>query len=179
MPVVNGTVDPVDPAVAVQPSEPARAEPRRVLVAVAGFVLLGVIAGAAWAWLADPAQWEARDRGLVLTEAASTGQFSVVALFVMIGVVASLIGGVAATWLLRSATWHLTVLVAVLSGVASLIAWGVGLLLGPADPSTVTGLSAGDLVDAQLKVDTPAAFLLWPVAGLIGVVLATAVSRRR
>ena len=55
---------------------------RRLRAASGALLALAVLAGLAWTWLARPAEWEVREQGVVLTEAASRGQFSVIVVFV-------------------------------------------------------------------------------------------------
>lgn len=136
-------------------------------------LLLGVVAGLVWIQLAHPAEWEARDGGIVLTEAAARGQFSVIVVFVLIGLIASLLWGWIATWMLPDLGWLLVPFVLVLTSLAAVIAWRVGVELGPPPPATVAGVSVGDRIPSQLAVDGLAPFLVWPIFGLVGVVGAT------
>jgi len=146
---------------------------RRIVTASLAMLLVGIAAGLLWIRLADPARWEVRDGGIVLTEAAARGQFSVVVVFVLIGLIASLIWGWVATWTLADLGWLLVPFVLVVTSVAAVVAWRVGVELGPPPPATVTGMSVGDRIPSQLAVDGLAAFLVWPIAGLVGVVGAT------
>ncbi|WP_332664357.1 hypothetical protein [Aeromicrobium sp.] len=131
-------------------------------------LLLGVAAGFVWERLATPAEWEVREAGVVMDEAASKGQFSVIVVFVLIGAITSLVWGAFAAWTLRDAGWIVTPFVVVLTLGASVIAWRVGVWLGPPDPSTVRDASVGDHIPARLAVDTFAPFLTWPIFGLAG-----------
>jgi hypothetical protein len=157
------------------PLSPAR---RLVRIGLAA-VLLGIVAGLVWLWLAHPAEWEGRDGGIVLTEAAARGQFSVIVVFVLIGAVASAVLG----WVVASALpdlgWLLAPLVVVLATGAALLAWRVGVELGPPPPGSVAGVDVGDTVPAQLAVDGIAPFVVWPVFGLVGVIAATWTTDRR
>jgi hypothetical protein len=143
---------------------------RTVLLAVSS-VVLGVIGGVLWSQLADPGRWEVRETGLVLTEEASRGQFSVIVVFTLIGAIAALVWAAATTALLRSGGWPLVLLVVVGTTAAALVAWQVGMFLGPPAPQSVSGLMIGDRVPDQLRVDGIAPFLVWPIAGLVGVLL--------
>lgn len=140
-------------------------------------LVLGIAAGFVWLLLAQPAEWEVREGGIVLTEAASKGQFSVIVLFVLVGAVASLIGGVFAALTLSDLSWALIPFVVVVTAIAAVIAWRLGVALGPADPATATGVSVGDRIPAQLKVDGLAPFLVWPIAGLLGLIATVGLSR--
>ena len=152
---------------------------RRLAIVSLGTLLTGLVGGLVWLWLARPAEWEGRNGGLVLTEFAARGQFSVVVVFVLVGVVASIVSGAVTARMLPDLGWPAVPLVLLLSALAALVAWRVGVELGPPDPSTVAGVSDGDRVPARLAVDTPAAFLVWPIFGLLGLVVATWSDGRR
>lgn len=150
---------------------------RSVLLTVVTFVAVGLVGGLLWLWLADPAQWQVRENGIVLTEGAAKGQFSVIVTFVLIGVVGSLLSGALAAWTMPTLGWLLTPFVVVLAVAASLITWRIGVDLGPAGPHAGEG-AVGDLISSQFKVDALAAFVVWPVAALLGVVTVLCLDRR-
>ncbi len=152
---------------------------RRVLLVSLGTLLTGLVGGLVWLWLAHPAEWEGRNGGLVLTEAAARGQFSVVVVFVLVGVVASVVTGWVTARVLPDLGWLVVPLVLVLSTLAALVAWRVGVELGPPDPATVAGVADGDRVPARLAVDTVGPFLVWPIFALAGVIIATWADGRR
>lgn len=143
---------------------------RRLSIASLGALTIGIAVGLVWLWLAAPARWEARDTGIVLTEAAARGQFSVVVVFVLAGIVASTAFGWIVAQLLPALGWLLTPVVIVLATLAALVAWRVGVELGPPPPTSVQGLAVGDRVPSQLAVDGIAPFLVWPVFGLVGLI---------
>jgi len=152
---------------------------RRLVLAALVAVAVGVAAGAVWAWLAHPALWEGSDGRLVLTEAAARGRFSVVVVFVLIGVVVSLVGGWLVVRLVPDLGWLAVPAVVLLTAVAALVAWRVGVALGPPDPSSVSGVKDGDRVPSELVIDSVAPFLVWPIFGLAGVIGATWSDGRR
>lgn len=143
---------------------------RRILLSTAAMLLMGVAAGFVWERLASPAEWEVRDTGIVLTEAASKGQFSVIAAFVLVGAVASLVLGWFTGWIARDLGWLLTPLVIGLTVGGSLIAWRLGVHLGPPDPTSVDAAAVGDRIPAKLAIDGLSPFLVWPVFGLVGLI---------
>lgn len=152
---------------------------RRVATLSLATLLGGVAAGLVWLWLAHPARWEVRDGGIVLTEAASRGQFQVVVVFVLVGAVGSLVAGWGIVRLLPDAGWLLTPVAVLVTSLAALIAWRVGVELGPPSPATVRGVQAGETLPSRLAVDSVAAFLVWPIFGLLGVIGATWSADRR
>ena len=141
---------------------------RRLLLSAAAMLLLGVAAGFVWDLLATPAEWEVSNRGLVMDEAASKGQFSVMVVFVIIGAVASLVWGGFTAWTLRDVGWIVTPFIVVVTLIASVIAWRLGVLLGPPDPSSIKDVSVGGHIPARLGIDGFSAFLVWPISGLAG-----------
>lgn len=152
---------------------------RRLVLSMLVVLLVGVAAGFVWLWLAQPAEWEVRSNGIVLTEAESTGQFAVVAVFVLIGAIVSLVWAVAVTLSLDDPGWAVAPFIAAGSVLAALVAWRIGVELGPSDPRTVTGAAVGDHLPARLAVDGLAPFLVWPMFGLAGLIAATWVGQRR
>ncbi|MRJ77776.1 hypothetical protein GEV29_14625 [Aeromicrobium sp. SMF47] len=154
------------------------AVPRRVVLAAVVMLLLGVVGGLVWVWLADPAQWQVTSRGIVMSESESQGQFGVIVVFVAIGAVVSLGWGWVTGRRLEELGWVLTPFVVVVTVLAALLAWRIGVELGPPDPATVARPSVGDRIPAQLKIDGIVPFLVWPIFGLIGLVGAVWSTRR-
>lgn len=147
---------------------------KRVLLAVVAMLLLGVAGGYVWAQLAHPAEWEVRAGGnIVLTEMASRGQFSVIVAFVVIGAIASLVWAWVASLVLRDLGWWLTPLVIVSTVAAAVIAWRLGVAIGPDGPLGAVKPAVGDKIASKLVVDGVAPFMVWPILGLFGVLGAT------
>lgn len=147
--------------------------PARTASIVASALVVGVVTGLVWWQLAQPGQWQMRDVGIALTEEASRGQFQVVVVFTLVGAIASLLWAVGVSLLSRGSGWPLVVVVVAGSVLASLIAWRTGALVGPPPPETVSGLAIGDTVPDELMIDSVAPFLVWPMAALVGVLLAS------
>lgn len=152
---------------------------RRVALSVVLMLLLGIVAGLVWLWVADPAEWEVRSAGLVLTEGAARDQFSVIVAFTTIGAVVSLVWAWISAVVLEDIGWVITPVVVIASVLAGIIAWRVGVELGPPPPAGVTGVTVGDTVPSRLAVDGVAPFLVWPIFGLIGVVVGLVGRRER
>lgn len=146
---------------------------RRLTVCAALTLLGGLAGGVAWMLLADPADWVGREGGIVLTEAAARGQFSVIVTFVAVGAVVSIVSGWAVARCVPDLGWFAVPVVVVLTALAGLVAWRVGVELGPPPPDTVQGVATGERVPAQLAVDGVAPFLVWPIFGVLGVIVAS------
>ncbi|WP_375003154.1 hypothetical protein [Aeromicrobium sp. CTD01-1L150] len=142
-----------------------------MIKSVVVLLLLALAAGWAWELLAEPPRWEVTEEGAVLTQQAAQTQFRVELLFIGVGVVlcgvwAAVLGG----WC-RVVGWWLAPLVALSAAAAAVVAWQVGVRLGPPDPSGVTGLAVGETFPDAMQTPSLAAFLLWSVAALGGLVL--------
>ena len=144
----------------------------RVVLWSLGMLVLGAVGGLVWLWLAEPAEWEVTTRGIILTEEAATRQFGVLLTFVIVGAVASFAWGVVAAHVLRELGWVLVPVFAIVSGLAAMIAWQVGVALGPVHPRDVINPSLGDRLPAPLEIDAVAPFLVWPMFALAGLLLA-------
>lgn len=143
-------------------------------------LVLGVVVGGLWDAMARPAQWLVTERGIVLTEEASTRQVGVELLFVALGAGASLLAGLVVGYLLRRLGWAVVPVVVVGTSLAAVVAWRVGLWLGPGDPAATVDPRIGDRIPSSLAVESLASFMVWPIAGLVGVLLVTwAVGRPR
>ncbi len=137
-------------------------------------LILGIGAGLVWLWLAKPAEWVVRtDGNIVLTEIAARDQFGVIVVFVIAGAVASLTWGWLTSYTLRDLGWWLTPLVVVTTVVAALIAWRVGVALGPVGPQAAVNPAIGESLPSKLAIDGVAPFVVWPLFGVLGVFLAT------
>lgn len=145
---------------------------RRLFAVVVGALVIGALAAVVWSRVADPSQWEVADGGLRLTEEASRGDFRVLLAFGVIGLVAGLLIGLVGDLVLRSA-WPGLLLLTGVSVLAALLAWRLGIALGPPDPRTVGDLSDGDRVPSRLAVDSVVPFLTWPLGVLAGVLVAS------
>lgn len=149
------------------------------LRSIGTMLVLGVVAGLLWLWLANPAAFEVTEQGAVLDEQASKGRFGVIVTFVLISVVIAFLWGFFAGRILLDRGWLMVPVFALVSLAAGLIAWKVGAILGPPDPSTVKDAKLGDLIPQQLTVDTASPFLVWPIFALAGQFLAVYLSGDR
>lgn len=156
-----------------------KATVRQVSALLVLLVVLAAAGAVVWTWLADPAPWVKTDRGLVLTEEAAGRQIGVELLFVALGCGVSLLWGLLAGAVLRRLGWVVVPLVLAATLAASVLTWRLGVLFGPEGPLASRDLPRGTRVPSQLAVDSPASFLVWAIAGLVGVLLATWIVGRR
>jgi hypothetical protein len=151
---------------------------KRLILLFAVMLGIGAVAGYAWAQLAHPAEWEVRTGGsIVLTEAAARDQFTVIMVFIGIGAVGSLVWAWLASLALRDLGWWLTPVVIVATAAGAVVAWRLGISVGPDGPAAAVRPAVGDKLPSKLAVDGVAPFLAWPIGGLLGVVCGTWLSR--
>ncbi|MCO7239314.1 hypothetical protein [Aeromicrobium sp. CnD17-E] len=156
---------------------------RRTVVQVVALVgVLLVLAGGAaalWVALASPPQWEVTQQGVVLTEEASGAQVGVELLFVALGAAVGALWGLVAGFVLRRLGWVVVPLTVAATLAASVLTWRLGVELGPEGPLASRDLPIGTRIPAQLAVDSPASFVVWAIAGLVGVFVVTWAAGRR
>lgn len=141
---------------------------------VALMLLLGAASGIAWLKLAEPAKYLVTDQGTILDEQASKGRFGVVVTFLVIGIVVSFVWGALAGLRLREHGWVLVPVFAIAAFAAGVLAWRIGVVFGPPDPATVTGVKLGGVIPERLAVDSFPPFLAWPILALVGLFAALA-----
>lgn len=151
---------------------------KRLIPLVAAMLVVGAVGGYVWAQLAHPAEWEVQSSGsIVLTEVAARDQYTVIMVFMAVGAIGSLIWAWLTSLVLREVGWRLTPLVILATAAAGVIAWRLGIVLGPDGPLAAVHPVAGDKLPSKLAIDGVAPFLAWPIGGLVGVVGATWLSR--
>lgn len=137
------------------------------LLRVLGLALLGLPAAAVWVWWAEPATWLVTgDGSLVMSETQAAWQFDAIGTFVVVGAGVGVLIGVLIGFLDRPFSWRSVVAGGLSSLAAALVCWIVGRTWGP-DPSGASTAEDGDLVPAELVVDSPIAFLVWPLCTLL------------
>lgn len=134
------------------------------------FVVLGILGGLVWWLLVDPAMFtKARNGGLAMGEAELGKRFAADGWFVVIAAVLGLLSGSALTWWRSRDFLATTVLLVVGSVVATGLMTLVGRLLGPGDPARLAASAdVGDRLPMQLAVTADVAYLVWPIAVLVG-----------
>ena len=63
------------------------------------------------------------------------------------------------------------------AGAAAVIAWQVGVVLGPSDPRETAHPALGDRLPSPLDIDAVAPFIVWPMFALLGLLLAAWLDR--
>jgi hypothetical protein len=156
-------------------SDTERPHARDGLLADAAWVLgtsvvLGLLGGVLWWLLVDPALFtKAPNDGLAMGEAQLGKRFAADGWFVVIAAVFGLLSGSALTWWRSRDFLATSVLLVVGSVIGTALMVLVGRLLGPPDPESLAASAAvGDRLPMQLEVTATVAYLVWPIAVLVG-----------
>jgi hypothetical protein len=133
------------------------------------YTVLGLVGAVLWWLLVDPALFTKAGNGLAMGEGQLGKRFAADGWFVVIAAVLGLLSGSVLTWW-RSRDYLLTTgLLVVGSGVATALMVLVGRALGPADPESLArAASVGARLPMQLEVHATVAYLIWPIAVLVG-----------
>ena len=150
----------------------ARAAASDVVVVLVVYLFLGLVCGALWWLLVDPATYTKVSDGGSMSELQLSKRFDGDAWYAVIGCLTGLASGVVLTWW-RSRDFVLTtVLVAVGAGLAAAVMSLTGHLLGPGDPdAALAAARAGTQVPVPLEVTAAAGYLVWPIAALVGALV--------
>lgn len=150
---------------------------RSGLVAGAVFVLLGCLAAWLWSVWADPAGFVVTRDNAVMDELQAGRQFGTDVVYSALAVVGGLAAGSLLGWRYARAGWVLVVVTALAAGAAAVIAWRLGIVLGPPEPQSVLGdTRPGDVVPERLDVHARGLLLLWPIAALAGLIASVSAS---
>lgn len=136
------------------------------------YLVLGVLCGVLWWWLWEPAVFTKVENRGAMGELELSKLFNGDGWYTVVALLAGLAAGVAlAAWRSRDLLLT-TVLIAVCSGVAAALMTWTGHALGPGDPDAVLEAARpGTKVPVALSVDAKAAYLVWPMASLIGALV--------
>lgn len=150
---------------------------RRVLVlAVAAALVLGPVCGAAWWLLAPDVLVQVGEAGASLRSVQAQRLFAVDAVFVLVTAGAGLLTGtvLAPRSLVRPGALLTGLVVGGLAG--SVLAWQVGMLLGPGPVEPrVAAAGVGDMVPLPLGLEAYGALLAWPIAAVATVLVVVAI----
>ncbi|AYY12857.1 hypothetical protein EF847_09170 [Actinobacteria bacterium YIM 96077] len=144
--------------------------PRRVAAEIVVLSLVfGALYGVAWYALAPEITGQVDDNGVAIPIEEARELFDRVAVFALLSAGIGLILGVVSG--LRHRGRPVTALATLVLGGAggSLLALGVGILLGPAESDDPPGTP----VALPMELDTPSALFVWPLVALIVVTVMT------
>ena len=151
--------------------------PRRVVVeCLLAALVFGLLAGVAWYLLVPDVTVSVGDDGEPrLGTAAASGVFAYDAWFMVVGSISGLLLGAVLFTRHRRESVVAAVAVAVSGLVGSLVAWRVGVLLGP-EPveARATALDNGGTLTLDVGLEAYGVLLAWPIAGLVAVLAVSA-----
>lgn len=137
------------------------------------FLLAGVACAVAWWLLTDlPEFTKVGGGGGSMGELQLAERFNADGWFAVLGAVGGFVCGAGLTWW-RSRDPLLTVLLVLVgSAIAAWTTANLGGLFGPGDPDVALDAAApGQTVPAELTVSATAAYLVWPIAALLGTLM--------
>jgi len=146
---------------------------RAVVITCVLFAFAGLLGAWLWAEFADPPVFEVVRNGAIMGEEEAGRQFGVDVTFAWVSVVLAAPLGLLTGWRWHRVGWPQALACAAGAGIAAVIAWRVGILLGPDDPaSLLSAASVGDQLPQRLDVHAEGMLLAWPVAALVGFIVA-------
>jgi hypothetical protein len=153
---------------------------RAVVVTCVAFAVAGVLAAWLWAQLADPPSFQVlAQKSAIMDEEESARQFGVDLTYATIALALAVPLGLVTGWRWHRVGWPQVVAVAGGAGIAAVVAWQLGTVLGPDEPgSLVDSAQVGDLLPEQLDVHATGMLLVWPVGALVGLIVAVLVFSR-
>jgi hypothetical protein len=139
-----------------------------VVVAVA-VAVLGVLLGVLWAWLAPKVPLVSDGKAVFLKNSEGEDAIGADGTFMLLALAFGVVTALAVFLFRRSGGIALVLALAAGGLLGSVLAWRVGLLLGPDDDVVAAALKAGKGVtfDAPLKLAAKGALLAWPVVAMV------------
>ncbi|HZJ04881.1 MAG TPA: hypothetical protein VFD59_05360 [Nocardioidaceae bacterium] len=145
---------------------------KEAAVIVAICALLGVGCGVLWWLLVDPAMITKVAEGGSVGELELGKRFDPDGWYAVIAALSGLLAGGLLTWWRSRDPILTTVLVLFGAGVAAAVMAVTGWLLGSVDPDVaLAAVEVGGKVPEQLIVTAQAAYLVWPIAMLVGALM--------
>lgn len=142
-----------------------------VVVTIGGFLVLGVLVGWLWSLLADPASYTVTRQGVMLGETEAAKQFGVAVTFTWLGALAAVLWGGLCTWRLAGNGWVQVVVTVVGAMAAAVVAWQLGLALGPPDPGPIVrSAGVGTHVPMQVDIHGYGVLFVWPLAAVLALI---------
>lgn len=128
----------------------------------------GALTGVVW-WLVSPlARYEKETGGVIGVGRESETAIAADGWFAVTAVVVGVLAGLAVAFLARGDRLVALVGLTLAGLLGSLVAWRVGVALGPASIDTqAAGLQAGTRFDGPLRLSALGVLLVWPTASVI------------
>ncbi len=170
-----------DPAHPVALPQVSRAElVRATALTVLLAALAGSVSAALWAVVADPPYSLVTAGNAVMDGPQLAREFGVDVAFAWTCALLAVPFGIFVGWRWYRNRWPQAAVLAAAAGLAGLVAWQLGIHLGPPDPVGVLATaSRGDRILEPLAVHARGLLLVYPCGALLGFIGAVAVADRR
>jgi hypothetical protein len=169
-PPPGASLDGVAPAGAEAP--PVRRLAGAVLVIIGLLLGAGVLAGVLWAVVAPTVPCTVDEFGDCWYSYEGGRFFIGEGLFALIAVCCGVIAAILARRWLRELGWPVVVALAVGGALASVVAWRVGVWLGPDEFDTAT-MASGETAEWPLRLRSAGLLLVWSTASLVVALVGT------
>lgn len=146
-----------------------RAEVIQAALVVLLVTVAGVLLGLLWVWLAPRVPLVSDGSTVFLKDSEGEEAIGADGVFALLGLAFGLVSALAVFLFRRRGGVPLVIALAVGGLLGSLVAWGLGVWLGPTDDVVAAAQHAGKGVpfDAPLKLAAKGALLAWPVAAML------------
>lgn len=148
----------------------------RVLIYVAGCIVLGALAGLLWAAVTPRASYTVQeDLSALISERGQSMVAAADVTFTLISLGLGLIVGVLGWVSLHRRGWLVIVATVLASVAATIMAWRFGMTVGPQDfVERLAAAEAGDVVAKNLELRSLSALLVTPFAAVTPIMLLSA-----
>ncbi len=143
-------------------------EMRDAALIVVGLAVTGIVLGVLWAWLSPHVPLISDGKAVFLDDSEGEQAIGSDGTFILLALACGAVTGALVFLVRRHGGIPLVVALAVGGVLASVVAWRLGLVLGPSDDVVARAKEAGAGVafDAPLKLDAKGALIAWPIAAL-------------
>lgn len=151
------------------------------LAVVAGLLLIGVLVGVVWEWIATPAQevvTAGTSGGSIFADQDAERWTSADGWFAVLGVAAGLMTTAVAYGLFRRRSIAVTLGVTLGGLAGSVVASQVGEALGPPPVASHAGAAPGTAFTGPLVIHAPGVLYTWPIAAAMLILALTAMLDR-
>jgi hypothetical protein len=147
------------------------------LVVIGALVGFGILVGVVWSLIAPTVVLEVVENGL-RDVAFQSGRFFIAeSVFGILAAAAGLLAALVARRWIREMGWPVVVALAIGGLLASIVAWRVGVWLGPDGPDG-TMLVIGDQAELPLRLRSSGLLLVWSITSLAVALVATTLDDR-
>ncbi|WP_377272113.1 hypothetical protein [Peterkaempfera sp. SMS 1(5)a] len=171
------------PAVDERPPRKPAAEIRVGVLVALGTLLAGVVVGLLWLWLAPKVPLYADSKAVYLKDPEGEQRAAADGVFVLLGVGAGALTALAAFLPTRRRGGGIAVAVGLAVGglLGSVVAWRLGMALGPTSDMVAHARQVGEgkVFDAALELGAKGALLVWPMAAMVALLGLTALFGKR